>query len=137
MPIFCWKPSRWLPVSDQKPKPSQRASRCMRAPTHPSSLLKFLQLHFRVLTLLFLPGMPFTPDIQKPSCLQISLPSNLCSNVTFSKEAFLPHFKWRLLALQHSLSLFSASCVSIVLLNLLINFFLIFNIKKFISLKCS
>lgn len=68
------------------------------------------------------PWNAFTPDIQKPSCLQISLPSNLCSNVTFSKEAFPPHFKWRLLALQHSLSLFSASRVSIVLLNLLINF---------------
>lgn len=38
MPIFCWKPPRWLPVSDQKPKPSQRASRCTRAPIHPSSL---------------------------------------------------------------------------------------------------
>lgn len=67
--LFCWKPSKQTLMLEQKPKPLQRPSRSrqLSSPTSPLwphlSLLMFLQLHFRVLTLTFPSGMLFTPHI--------------------------------------------------------------------------
>ena len=97
-PLLCWKPSRWLPISEHKLKPLQRPSPYTRAP-NPTSLTTpvlahLLQLHFRILTLLFLLEC-LSPQMSKSFQISPSLPSNLCSNTTFSKEAFPPHFKLR------------------------------------------